>query len=405
MTELRVLHVITRLIVGGAQENTLLTAIGQHRMPGFRVTLLAGIDDGPEGNLHEEARVAGVNMTLMRELVRPIAPFTDAVALVKLASLMHRGRYDIVHTHSSKAGILGRIAARAAGVPIVVHTLHSLVFGEHASPLQNGLYVSLKRLVAPLTDRFVSVCDATRRGALERGIGRPEQHCVIYSGFAITPFLEARDRLSVADAKRRVGLSPDHLVVGKLARISHQKGHEYFVQAARQISASEPKARFLLVGDGNQRAAIERQIEELGLRQRFVLTGLVPPTAVPALLQAMDVVVHTSIREGLARAIPQAAAVGKPVVGFALDGTPEVVKNGETGFCVAPYNAAAVAERVIEILSDAERRRKMGERGRRLVAEEFSVETMVRKTSALYLALQGEPRRVRRKRARMPTEQ
>ncbi len=217
------------------------------------MTLLAGIDDGPEGNLHDEARAAGVDLRLMPELVRPIAPFTDAIAFAKLVAFMRHGHYDIVHTHSSKAGILGRVAARAAGVPIIVHTLHSLVFGEHAGPLQNWLYISLKRLVAPLTHRFISVCDATRRGALAKRIGRPEQHCVIYSGFPIEPFLEIRDHLSVADAKRRAGLDPGHLVVGKVARISQQKGHDYFVEAARIIAAAEPRARFLLVGDGNQR--------------------------------------------------------------------------------------------------------------------------------------------------------
>jgi len=390
MSEIRILHVITRLIVGGAQENTLLTAIGQHRTPGFRVTLLAGIDDGPEGNLHDEARAAGVDLQLMRELVRPIAPLTDAIALAKLTAFCRRGRYHIVHTHSSKAGILGRVAARAAGVPIVVHTLHSLVFGEHATPTRNALYIALKRLVAPLTDRYISVCDATRRGALARGIGRPEKHCTVYSGFIIEPFLRVRGELSVADAKRRVGLAPEHLVVGKVARISQQKGHDYFVEAARLIAAAEPRARFLLVGDGNQREAIEGRIEALSLRDRFVLAGLVPPEAVPALMQAMDVVVHTSVREGLARVIPQAAAVGKPVVGFALDGTPEAIQDGVSGFCVQPYEAGDVAARVLEILPDEERRHRMGEAGRALAAAQFPVQVMVERTNAVYRDLVHE---------------
>jgi glycosyltransferase involved in cell wall biosynthesis len=390
LSELRILHVITRLIVGGAQENTLLTAIGQHRRPGFRVTLLAGIDDGPEGNLHDEARVAGVDLQLMRELVRPIAPLTDAIALAKLTAFCRRGRYDIVHTHSSKAGILGRVAARAAGVPIVVHTLHSLVFGEHATPTQNALYILVKRLVAPLTHRYISVCDATRRGALARGIGRPEKHCTVYSGFPIEPFLSIRDELSVAEAKRRAGLAPEHLVVGKVARISQQKGHDYFVEAARHVAAVEPRARFLLVGDGNQRQAIEGLIHALGLGERFVLAGLVPPEAVPALIQAMDVVVHTSVREGLARVIPQAAAVGKPVVGFALDGTPEAIQDGISGFCARSYDAADVARRVLEILPDEERRRRMGESGRAFAAENFPVEVMVDRISAVYRDLVRE---------------
>jgi glycosyltransferase involved in cell wall biosynthesis len=392
MTDLRVLHVITRLIVGGAQENTLLTAIGQSRTSGFEVTLLAGIDDGPEGNLHDEARAAGVDLQLMRELVRPIAPATDVMALVKLAAFMRRGRYDIVHTHSSKAGILGRAAARAAGIPIVVHTLHSLVFGEHATPLQNALYVNIKRVAAPLTHRFISVCDATRRGAIEKGIGRPEQHSVIYSGFPIEPFLEVREVLPVPEAKRRVGLAPEHLVVGKVARISQQKGHDYFVDAARIIAAEQPRARFLLVGDGNQRQQIEARIAAYGLRDRFVLTGLVPPDAVPALMQAMDVVVHTSIREGLARVIPQAAAVGKPVVGFALDGTPEAVLDGVSGFCCTPYDAAEVSRRVLEILADDDRRHGMGCAGRAFAAENFPVRVMVDRVNAVYRELTRDPR-------------
>ena len=390
MSEIRILHVITRLIVGGAQENTLLTAIGQHRTPGFRVTLLAGIDDGPEGNLHDEARAAGVDLQLMRELVRPIAPLTDAIALAKLTAFCRRGRYHIVHTHSSKAGILGRVAARAAGVPIVVHTLHSLVFGEHATPTRNALYIALKRLVAPLTDRYISVCDATRRGALARGIGRPEKHCTVYSGFIIEPFLRVRGELSVADAKRRVGLAPEHLVVGKVARISQQKGHDYFVDAARLIAGAEPRARFLLVGGGNQRQVIEDRIDALGLRERFVLTGLVPPEAVPALMQAMDVVVHTSVREGLARVIPQAAAVGKPVVGFALDGTPEAIQDGVSGFCARPYDAADVGTRVLEILSDDHRRHCMGEAGRAFAAANFPVEVMTDRITAVYRDLLEE---------------
>jgi glycosyltransferase involved in cell wall biosynthesis len=387
MSELRVLHIITRLIVGGAQENTLLTAIGQHRTPGLDVTLLAGIDDGPEGNLHDRAHAAGVNLVLMDELVRPIAPAKDAVALAKLTAFIRRGRYDVVHTHSSKAGILGRLAARAAGTPIVVHTLHSLVFGEHASAMQNALYVRLKKMCAPLTHRLISVCDATKNGAIAAGIGRPEQHCTIYSGFHIEPFLRIRETLSVDEAKRRVGLSPDDLVVGKVARLFLQKGHDHFMKAAAQIAKAEPRARFLLVGDGILRNDLEREAKRLGIRDRFVFAGLVPPDAVPALMQAMDVVVHTSIREGLARVIPQASAVGKPVVGFALDGTPEAIEDGVSGFLAKPYDAGNVADKVLSIVGDGPRRAAMGEAGRAFAAANFPVEVMVERINAVYREL------------------
>src|SRR5262245_4419195 len=387
MPELKILHVITRLIVGGAQENTLYTVIGQHRTPGFRVTLLSGIDDDAEDNLHDCAYAAGVDLQLMPELVRPITPATDALALAKLTAYIRRGRYDVVHTHSSKAGILGRLAARAAGTPIIVHTLHSLVFGEHATPMQNMLYIMLKKVCAPITHRFISVCDATKNGALQKRIGRPEQHCTIYSGFHIEPFLRVRDQLSVEEAKKRVGLAPGDLVVGKVARLFPQKGHDHFVEAARRIAAGERRARFVLVGDGILRTQLENQAKSLGLADRFVFTGLVGPDEVPALMQAMDVVVHTSVREGLARVIPQASAVGKPVVGFALDGTPEAISDGVSGFLAKPFDSADVAEKVLHILDDAPRRAQMGEAGRAFAAANFPVEVMVDRINAVYREL------------------
>jgi glycosyltransferase involved in cell wall biosynthesis len=388
---MKVLHIITRLIVGGAQENTLYTAIGQHRTPGMELTLLSGIDDGPEGNLHDKAYAAGLNLVLMKELVRPIAPVTDAIALAKLIAFIRRGRYDVVHTHSSKAGILGRLAAKAAGTPIIVHTLHSLVFGEHATPAQNALYIRLKKLVAPITDQYISVCDATKDGALAAGIGEPERHYTIYSGFHIEPFLRVREALSVDEAKRAIGLSPNDLVIGKVARLFPQKGHDHFMKAARLIAAREPRARFLLVGDGILRADLEREAREAGLGDRFVFTGLVAPDRVPALMQAMDVAVHTSIREGLARVIPQAAAVGKPVVGFALDGTPEVVKDGVTGWLARPYDAADVADKVLRVLALPEAdRRALGENGRAFAAANFPVEVMVDRINAVYDRLARE---------------
>jgi glycosyltransferase involved in cell wall biosynthesis len=393
--EMRVLHIITRLIVGGAQENTLVTVTGQQRTPGMKVTLLAGIDDGPEGDLNEQARAEGVDLHLMKELVRPIAPITDSVAMAKLVAFIRRGRYHVVHTHSSKAGILGRVAARLAGTPIVVHTLHGLVFGKHASPAKNALYIRLKKFCAPLTDKIISVCDATKSGALAAGIGEPEQYITIYSGFRVDAFLRVPDEITVAEAKRRIGLQPDHLVVGKIARLSSDKGHDYFLAAAKIIAQSRPRARFLLVGDGALRSQIKQQADQLGIGDRMLFAGLVAPDSVPALIQAMDVVVHTSIREGLARVIPQAQAVRKPVVAFALDGTPEVIRHGVSGFLAKPYDSDDVAARVLELLDDEQRRGSMGEVGRDFVAANFPVEVMVRRINEVYFDLARSAERVR----------
>ncbi len=278
---LRVLHVITRLILGGAQENTLLTAIGQHRSADMEVTLLAGIDPGPEGDLHDHAREAGVRLELAPWLVRPIRPWTDLAALFRLYRLMKQGQFDVVHTHSSKAGILGRIAARWTGVPIVVHTLHSLVFHEYQAAWKNWLYVRLKRRCAPLTDVFIAVNQKTIDGALAAGIGRPEQYVKIFSGMELEPFLNVPDGLPVLEAKKRLGIPEDAAVVGKIARLFPLKGHEQFFDTVDYIAREEPGCWFLLVGDGILREELEARAERLGIAERTVFAGLVSPEDVP----------------------------------------------------------------------------------------------------------------------------
>jgi glycosyltransferase involved in cell wall biosynthesis len=380
----RVLHVITRLILGGAQENTLLTAIGQHRSPRFEVTLLCGIDNSPEGDLHEEARAAGVHLVLEPALVRPIRPLTDLRALYRLYRFMRRGGYDVVHTHSSKAGILGRMAARVAGVPVVVHTLHSLVFHEFQEAWKNRVYIWLKRRCAPLADVLISVNDRTGRTALEEGIGRPEQHVTIYSGMELDPFLTVRDRLTPDDAKRRLGIPPGALVVGKVARLFPLKGHEQFFETAALVVRDEPRAWFLLVGDGILRPELEARARALGLAERTVFAGRVPPTEVPGHIQAMDVLVHTSLREGIARVLPQAGAVGKPVVTFDLDGAPEVIHDGVSGYLVPGLDTAALASRVVSLLADPAQRQRLGEAGRRFAIAHFGVEQMVDRINDIY---------------------
>lgn len=385
----RVLHVITRMILGGAQENTLFTVIGQQRTPGFRVTLLTGVGDGKEGDLHDRARAAGVDLVVMPSLIRPIRPGVDVRALWELYRFIRRGRYDVVHTHSSKAGILGRMAARMAGVPVVVHTLHSLVFHEYQKAWQNRVYIALKRLCAPMTDVLISVNDRTAQGALAAGVGRPEQHVTIFSGMDLDPFLSVGGRLSPDQAKALVGIPPGVPVMGKIARLFPLKGHEQFFDAAARVAAARPDAWFLLVGDGELRESLQARARELGIAERTVFAGLVPPDDVARHIQAMDVVVHTSLREGIARVIPQALAVGKPVVAFNLDGAPEVVRDGQSGYLVPALDAGRLAARVVELFGDAARRDAMGRAGREFVAAHFGVDLMVERINQVYYRLLG----------------
>ncbi|HEY4639795.1 MAG TPA: glycosyltransferase, partial [Thermoanaerobaculia bacterium] len=209
---LRVLHIITRLIVGGAQENTLLTCEGLAAMPEYEVTLASGIDRGPEGDLLDRAEKS-VNLVLVPELGRAISPIADVRALWKLYRLIRRGRYHIVHTHSSKAGVLGRIAAKLAGTPLIVHTLHSLVFHDYQPWIVNRTWLLVKKICAPMTDHFLSVSSIISRKAVAAGVDKAEKFTTVYSGMELDWFLNSK--ADGAAVRREFGIPPDAPVVGK----------------------------------------------------------------------------------------------------------------------------------------------------------------------------------------------
>src|SRR3954447_21004747 len=245
---MRIVHVITRLILGGAQENTLLTVEGLHRRFGDDVTLITGPAEGPEGDLFDRARRGGLNVELMPELVRAIRPATDLRAYRLLRKAIRRLRPDVVHTHSSKAGIVGRAAAWDERVPAVVHTIHGLPFGPSESFLRNRLYVALERWAARRCHAIVGVCDAMAEQALAAGVGRPEQYSTVYSGMAVDAFLDPpRPRDEV---RRELGLAPDEVAFGTVARLFERKGHDDILAAAPDVLRSNPGVRFVFIGDG-----------------------------------------------------------------------------------------------------------------------------------------------------------
>ncbi len=388
MTEgrrLKVLHIITRLILGGAQENTLATASGLADRWGFDVTLVTGPALGPEGSLIGEAGRLGVRVRMIREMRREVHPLFDIITFVKLYCLIAIGHYDVVHTHSAKAGVLGRIAARIAGVPVVVHTIHGLPFHKYQNWLLNALYVNCERLAGPFADRIVTVADEMTRKAVAAGLGRECRFVTIRSGMDLDSFLEAGQ--GTEEARRQLGFSEGELVVGKVGRLFPLKGHEFFMAAAAGIVKEVPQARFLLVGDGILRQRLEAEAGRLGLRDRFVFAGLVPRERIPAMISAMDVVVHTSLREGLARVLPQALAVGRPAVAFDIDGAREVVADGKTGALVQPGDVAGLVKAVVGILREPGARARMGELGRKRVDPEWRESEMVDAIARLYLRL------------------
>lgn len=380
----RVSHVITRLIVGGAQENTLASVLGLGRIPDWEVELISGPTRGAEGSLESLALAVPGLLHLEPSLIRPVHPFLDVLAYLRLRAHFRRTRPRIVHTHSGKAGILGRFAARHAGVPWVVHTIHGPSFGEFQGILSNAVFKGAERAAARVTDHFVVVAEAMARQYLQAGIGLPSQYTRIFSGFDLEPFLGARRDPQLAE---RLGIRPGDFVVGKVARLFRLKGHDALFAEAADIVRQVPNVRFLLLGDGPWRARFEAMAAaNPALNGRFIFVGLVPPSEVWRYLGLMDVLVHLSRREGLARVLPQALAAGKPVIALDCDGAAEVCRDGETGFLLRG-DASALADRLGLLAGGPELARAMGERGRAWVRERFSEATMVQAIDALYRSL------------------
>lgn len=379
---MRILHIITRMIVGGAQENTLFCCQDLQQIYGDDVLLVTGPSLGPEGDLLEQGRGVDVPTRIVPHLRRAIHPVDDRRAYAELQNVIREFAPQVVHTHSAKGGFLGRLAAWRLGVPAVVHTVHGAPFHDYQPRVARELFRWCEWYAAQRCHHLVSVADAMTDLLVASKVAPREKFVTIYSGMEVEPLLAADERR--AEMRARLGFSDDDVVIGKVARLFRLKGHDDVIAAARQVVAECPQAKFLFVGDGILRGDLERQIEAAGLRGRFHFTGLVPPAEIPAHLAAMDILVHASLREGLARALPQALIAGRPVVSYDIDGAREVVLPGQTGVLVPPRRVDELAAGLIELARDGERRRRLAAEGRRRFAEPFRHEYMTARLRELY---------------------
>ena len=378
---MKIVHIITRLILGGAQENTLLSCEGQHDR-GHDVTLITGPPVGPEGSLLQRARGYGYRVIVVDEMLRSILPVKDFQTYQKLIGLLRKLKPDVVHTHSSKAGILGRLAAAAAGVPVVVHSIHGYPFHPRQPRAVRALWVALERLAARHTTHFVAVAQADIEEGVALGLFPRERATLVRSGIEIARFSGAG--LDRAAKRRELGLDPGLPLAGMIGNFKPQKNPVDFVRVAARVAARVPGAQFLLAGDGPLRGAVEAEAARLGLGGRLRLLGWRrdPEEIVPCL----DVLVLTSLWEGLPRVFPQAMAAGRPVVAYRVDGAPEAVVDGASGYLVEPGDVEGAAARVAELLLDPARAAAMGAAGRARVGE-FDADLMVRRQEALYESL------------------
>ena len=385
---MRVTHIITRLVIGGAQENTLATIRGLRAINGVEVKLISGPTIGPEGSLENKARKIFGNQnpdfTIIPELVRPVHPLRDFIALRKLEKLLRAQKPDLVHTHSGKAGILGRLAAKRADVPVILHHIHGPSFGNFQGVLANFVFTAAEKHAAKVTDHFFCSASAMTKLYLAAGIGRPEMFTRIFSGFDLQPFLNATNDLTL---RQQLGLEENHFVIGKIGRIFKLKGHADLVKAFAKILPQVPHARLLFVGDGALRGEIENQIHALGLAGKVIFTGLVAPNEVARYVGIMDCLAHLSYREALSRALPQALAAGKPVIAYDFDGADEICLENETGFLIRTGDIETAGQKLLQLASDSALRKKFGERGQQFVKENFSVEKMVADQYSVYQKL------------------
>ena len=386
---MRIVHVITRLIVGGAQENTLLSCRGLAER-GHDVCLLTGPQTGPEGEMFGAARAYGLNMEVLQHLRREVSPVHDPLALVELVSVFRRLRPQVVHTHSSKAGILGRLAAKLAGVRIVVHTIHGLPFFPYQSRLTNGVYLFAERLAGRWAEKLVAVADDMVRQARRTKLADKDKFITIRSGLEPEKF--RRDSIGDQEVRQRLGIPNNAFVVGMVARLAPLKGHKYLLDALEGLMDSQPGLRCLLVGDGILRGEIKRKIQGSSLAGKVHLTGLVQPKRVPEMLWAMDMLVHTSLHEGLPRAVVQGLLAGLPVAAFDLDGAREVIADGLNGYLIRPESVSELRQAIQAVIEGSSTVKPPSALQIEELAQKFSWRVMVEKLETLYESLVEQKR-------------
>jgi glycosyltransferase involved in cell wall biosynthesis len=385
---MRIVHIITRLILGGAQENTLITCqLLAER--GHDVTLITGPALGPEGELFNQTQGQKYQTIVIDPMRRAIEPVKDFIAYRQLKRLLIERKPDIVHTHSAKAGILGRYAAGtlqgrwAPHRPGVVHGIHGLSFHRYQNPWVNRFYIAAERAVAKHTDYFVCVADAMTTQNKAAGIGVDKPYVTAYSAIDEDQFLRAIPQEQRSAFRRQYDIAQDAIVLVTIARLFMLKGHDYIIESAKDLSRRFPNVIWLFVGNGNLADVYKQQVRDLGLADRFRFTGLMPPSQIPLAIQSSDILVHCSLREGLARTLPQAMLCSRPAISFDVDGAREVV-NENTGRLIEPKNVPQLVQACAELIADPSLRERLGRQGCESVRQKFAPDTMVDTIERVY---------------------
>ncbi|MFQ5823196.1 MAG: glycosyltransferase family 4 protein [bacterium] len=374
-TRIRVLHIITNLPIGGAQDNTLLTVERLNRKK-FDVSLLCS----SEGQwLQRALQIKDLNLIFVDELTRKIQFVYDIIAFCKIYNIIKRGGYTIVHTHSSKPGFLGRLAAKLVGVPIIVHTIHGFPFHDFMNPIVKQFLIMIERFLSKISDKLITVSKLNLEKAVKLRLAKRSKFVNVYSGIDFEKFEVDVD---VQTKKRELGILNSEKIVGMVGRFSVQKAPLDFIKAIPEVVKARNDVRFVLVGDGELREKINKLSKKLRIDSKLHLLGF--REDIPELLHIFDIFVLTSLWEGLGRSLTEAMYTGRPVVATNVEGVPELVKNGETGILVHPKDIQSIAQGILTLLSDEQRAKQMGHVAKQRITKSFRADKMVQDLENVY---------------------
>lgn len=369
MSRYKVLHLHTLPVISGSGINTYLTMKGtpQDR---FAVAMACA----PGGKLNTIVREAGITVHEVRHMVQPLRPFKDLLALLEIIRILRREKIDIVHTHNSKAGFLGRLAGRLAGVPVVVHTVHGFAFHQSEPAWRRALFRSLERMAASWSDHTIFISQPMIDWARRERILREGRYAKIYSGIDLETF-RGYSWEEVGRLRGDLGFHADDRVIGFVSKLWEGKGHEVALHAMARIVQEVPQAKLLLVGEGPLEKQLRGVSGRLGLRERVVFAGF--RTRIAEVTSLCELCILPSFFEGMGRVLVEAGACGRPVVASRVGGIPDVVEDGITGFLVPPGDAASLAGAVLRLLRDRDLARRMGCAARDKINLQFDARTMV----------------------------
>jgi len=380
MPGIKVAHIITKLELGGAQNNTIYTVTHLDKNK-FEPSLICGSG----GILDEKVKVLFPSVIFSHYLKRAINPKDDLLALIELVKILKKLRPDIVHTHSSKAGILGRLAAKIARVKFIVHTYHGFGFNPEQNFFLRNFFVLLEKLVGKITDRIIFVSRANWQTAEKYLIGDKETYRLIRSGIELEKFSSARKKLPIPEIKKQLGVAENEPVILTIGPFKPQKNLRDFVEVAYQVRKDFSPITFLVVGDGAIRPEIEKEIARRNATGYIRLLGWRPD--IERILAISDIFVLTSLWEGLPRSLLEAMASGLAPVVYSVDGCRDVIRSGENGFLIEVKNTSEMTKKILELLRDKNLYQRIAAMAQKSVTEEFSIDLMVRQQEKLYREL------------------